>query len=144
MTRHTFTLAVVLTSMLLFRCSDEAHEKEQIELTQEEVSKLVLEAVAEEQKKQNIVVMQYYNALDESVKEDVTFREYNLSLALKYKKFTERALNNYQDVDDGSDPDSEISKLRESIRRDIDIPEWYWQLRENSNERIKEITHQFF
>ncbi|MEL6559963.1 MAG: hypothetical protein AAFQ94_17370 [Bacteroidota bacterium] len=144
MTRHTFTLTVVLTSMLLFRCSDEAHEKEQIELTQEEVSKLVLEAVAEEQKKQNIVVMQYYNALDESVKEDVTFREYNLSLALKYKKFTERALNNYQNVDNGSDPDSEISKLRESIRRDIDIPEWYWQLREKSNERIKEITHQFF
>lgn len=134
----------MLTSMILFRCSDEAQEKEQIELTTEEVSKVVLQAVAEEQKKQNKIVLQYYNALDESVKEDMTFREYNLSLALKYKRFTERVLNEFQSMNADSDPDSEISKLRDSIRREIDIPEWYWQLREKSNERIKEITHQFF
>ncbi len=143
MTRHTFTLVVVLTSLILFRCSEEAHEQEKIELTQEEISKIILQAVVEEQRNLDKIVLQYYNALDETVKEDMTFRHFNLDLALRYKRFTKRALEEFQHVDTDNDPDSEAAKLRESIREEEDIPEWYWQLRQRSSEKIKEITHQY-
>lgn len=140
MTKHTFTLVVVLTSLILFRCSDEAHEKQPIELSQEEISKVILQAVVEEQKKQDQIVLAHYNALENSVKEKLTFREFNLDLTLKYKRFTDRALKEFQQMDIESDPDSQLERLRDSIRHEEKIPHWYWQLRENSNEKIREVA----
>ncbi len=143
MTKHTYTLVVVLTSLIFFKCTDEAQEKQQLKPTQEEISKVILKAVVEEQKKQDEIVRQHYNAQDQSVKENATFREFNLSLALRYKRFTDRVLEEFKNVDKDSDPESQLEDLRESIRVEEQIPDWYWNLREKSKGKVKEIAMQF-
>ncbi len=138
MTKNAPFLIILYLLAILTGCSTEPEEAQEIALSKSEVNKRMLTSMVQQEQKERAIVMQYYNKLDQSVKNNITFNQYYTDLARKYQQMTKRALMEAQGFDHNSDPETQVSRMRSKVNRSSDIPYWYIDLKKSSKEKILE------
>ncbi|MGB3468784.1 MAG: hypothetical protein WBA74_26100 [Cyclobacteriaceae bacterium] len=140
MRKQFLTLSFIITSLVFVGCTSETSDKEEIELSQAEISEQLMEVVKKEQNKQVEIIKTHYKSLSNGRQSELSPEEYYQELAIQYKSFTERALEKFKEMSQNGNDERQIQEMREQLRQEMGIPDWFWEMKETSNEIIREAA----
>ena len=142
MRKQIITLSMIFAVIVFVGCTSETTDKEDINIDQSEISDKLMEVVQKEQKKQLEIIKSHYKSLSNGRQAELTAEEYYHELAVNYKLFTEKALEKLQEMNQNGDSMDMVGEMREQLRVEMGIPDWFWEMKETSNNIIREAALQ--
>ena len=142
MRKQIITLSMIFAVIVFVGCTSETTDKEDINIDQSEISDKLMEIVQKEQKKQLEIIKSHYKSLSNGRQAELTAEEYYHELAVNYKLFTEKALEKLQEMNQNGDSMDMVGEMREQLRVEMGIPDWFWEMKETSNNIIREAALQ--
>lgn len=140
MTKNAPLVLILLFVSLFFGCTKSNDDERDVELTSSEMSDKVMDIIVLEHEKEKAEVRKHYNQLSSQEKSNITFNQYYADLAQRYRKVTRQALADAQSMNSEEDPESQVELIQEKIADRENVPEWYWQMKQATKEKIVNLT----
>ncbi|MGB3465465.1 MAG: hypothetical protein WBA74_09345, partial [Cyclobacteriaceae bacterium] len=121
----TFLLPVFFVGISLISCTSELQQPENSESLQKENFGQLLDLNLKQEKEE---VTRHYHLQDLAFRSKITLKEYHRDLSSKYNKVVKELSEQFQFLDPGEDPDTQVYHLRDSLMDENEVPLWYRNL----------------
>ncbi|MGB3465690.1 MAG: hypothetical protein WBA74_10480 [Cyclobacteriaceae bacterium] len=142
MTKNAPLIVIFLSIGLLLACTNSTEVDGEVELPQSDVSEKVLDMIVMEQEKEKALVRHHYNLLSTKEKSNISFNQYYANLAQSYQRATKLALDDAQSLDINESPELQVEQIQSELINETNIPEWYWEMKQSTKEKIVNMTLQ--
>lgn len=134
---------VLLATIFLLNCASIDHEEPpSIKEIQADREANLGALLAQYKVAEYEIVMGHYKRLKQENQADISFEAYHSDLTTKYRSYLNKAVDRFESESNGRASAVDIQMLREEVRSNEAVPDWYWQFKLDWKHKIKSAVTQ--
>lgn len=136
MTKNAHLFTLLLFFLIILGCDSETNQENEVALSSSEIARLQVTVMVQEAAKEKAIIKEHYLQLDQSIRDKISLREYDLFLLLEYGKLTDRLMNKLDNSNKETFSVSEFEDFENILLDSSELPEWYIAMKKNTSEKV--------
>lgn len=142
MTKNAHLLTLLFFLLTVVSCDSGSNQENEIALPASEVAKRQVTIMVQEAEKENGIIKQHYLQLDQSIRNQITLKEYDRFLLNEYTKLNDKLKNRLDNSERETFSVAEFENYKEILQNNSELPQWYISMKKNTLEKILKVNKQ--
>lgn len=142
MTKNAHIFTILLFFLMALGCHTETTQESEVALSPSEIARLQVTIMVQEVAKEKDIIKEHYLKLDQSVKDKISLKDYDLFLFNQYSNLNDKLWDKLNNSDKEAFSVSEFEDFESILLDNSELPEWYIAMKKNTSDKVRNAGKQ--